>query len=119
VPEFVDLARRHGAAIVYAHHQAYPEIADVAGDFVYARLQRGSDAVETCYGPDEIARWARRLQVWAAGGQPDDLPLAASRSAPAQAQAPRDVFAYFISEGKSRAPHGAMALQDRADHLAR
>jgi hypothetical protein len=28
---------------------------------------------------------------------------------------PRDVFVYFITEGKVRAPHGAMALMQRMD----
>src|SRR5690606_9180067 len=28
-PDFVVLARRYGAAIVYAHHEKYPEIADI------------------------------------------------------------------------------------------
>ena len=41
VPEFVALARKYKAAIVYADHATYPAIADVTGDFVYARLQTG------------------------------------------------------------------------------
>ena len=39
VPEFMALLRKHNAAIVYAHHDEYPEAADVTADFVYARLQ--------------------------------------------------------------------------------
>lgn len=113
VPEFVALARKYGAAIVYAHHAAYPEIADVTGDFVYARLQRGSDDNENCYTQAELDGWAARAREWAAGGQPQDLPYAAA-DAPA-ARTPRDVFVYFITEGKSRAPFGAMALQARVD----
>jgi uncharacterized protein YecE (DUF72 family) len=110
-PEFVALAHKHGAAIVYAQHEKYPEIADVTGDFVYARLQRGSDDNPDCYTPPELDGWAKRAKTWAQGGQPTDLPYADPEHA--AAKTPRDVFLYFISEGKSRAPFGAMALQGR------
>lgn len=36
-PAFVTLARKYRAAICYADHNTYPEIADVTADFVYAR----------------------------------------------------------------------------------
>jgi uncharacterized protein YecE (DUF72 family) len=112
-PGFVALAARHGAAICYAHHHDYPEIADVTADFVYARLQKGEDDIATAYADAELDGWADRLAVWAKGGEPDDLPKAApERSA---ASEPRDVFAYIIHEGKIRAPQGAIALQSRVD----
>ncbi len=113
VPEFVALAREYGTAIVYAHHAAYPEIADVTGDFVYARLQRGSDDNENCYAEAALDGWTGRVKEWAAGGQPQDLPYA-SPDVLAGVR-PRDVFVYFITEGKSRAPFGAIALQARVD----
>ena len=111
VPEFVELARRYGAAIVYAEHAKYPAIADLTGDFVYARLQRGSDDNANCYTEAGLDDWAARAKAWAEGGEPDDLPHA-DPSAKAERK-PRDVFVYFITEGKSRAPFGAMALQAR------
>jgi len=113
VPEFISLARKYGAAIVYAHHAKYPEIADVTGDFVYARLQRGSDDNAECYPSNQLEAWATAAGTWAKGKQPDDLPLVASQDA--IDEKPRDVFVYFITEGKSRAPFGAMALQKRVD----
>lgn len=112
-PEFIALARKYGAAIVYAHHEKYPEIADVTGDFVYARLQRGSDDNPDCYTEVELDQWTERAREWASGGQPGDLPYA-DASTKAE-KMPRDVFVYFITEGKSRAPFGAMALQRRVD----
>ena len=115
VPEFVALARHYKAAICHAHHHTYPEIADVTADFVYSRLQKGEDDIPTAYAPKELDAWASRLKLWAAGGQPDDLPLAD----PDQSleKRPRDVFAYIIHEGKLRAPQGAMALMERlGDH---
>ena len=110
VPEFAALARKYGAAVVYAHHADYPEIADVTGDFVYARLQKGSDDVETCYPPKALDGWADRLKTWAAGGEPDDLPKVGDHK---PAKEPRDVFAFFITEGKVNAPNGARELKKR------
>ncbi len=111
-PDFPALLREHGVANVYAQHHTYPEIADVTADFVYARLQTGSDDCETAYEPAALKAWADRLQTWAGGGDPADLPRVDPDHAPAKA--PRDVFAYIIHEGKVRAPHGAEALQTLA-----
>jgi uncharacterized protein YecE (DUF72 family) len=111
VPEFVALLRAHNVAVVYADHEKYPAIADVTGDFVYARLQAGQDEVETCYKPSALDAWAARAKIWAEGGTPADLPRA-DPSSEAQPK-PRDVFVYFITSGKVRAPHGAMAFMER------
>jgi len=96
--------------VVFAEHETYPQIADVVGDFVYARLQKGNDDLKTCYPPKQLDAWAKRLKLWAEGGEPDDLPRAAP---PGAKKAPRDVFAYVIHEGKVRAPAGAMELIER------
>lgn len=110
-PDFVALARVHDVAIVYAHHEKYPEIADVTADFVYARLQRGTDDIDICYPADQMDRWTERAKLWADGETPDDLPYAAARAD--TNRMPRDVFVFFIHEGKVRAPHGAMAFMER------
>ena len=110
-PEFLVLLRQFGFPVVFTDHVKYPNIADLTGDFVYARLQRGKDTVPTAYPPKEIAAWAGRLRAWAHGGAPDDLPCVEAAKKPKAA--PRDVFAYVIHEGKVRAPAGAMALIER------
>jgi uncharacterized protein YecE (DUF72 family) len=110
-PAFPALLRKHDIACVYAKHDKYPEIADLTSDFVYARLQTGSDAVETAYPDDELDAWAGRFKTWAGGGAPDGLPIVDPDHTPAKA--PRDVFAFIIHEGKVRAPAGAMALIER------
>ncbi|WP_394689631.1 DUF72 domain-containing protein [Hoeflea sp.] len=108
-PEFIALLAKHNVAAVCADHDTYPMIADVTSDFVYARLQRGSDDVPTCYTPEDIDFWAKRLATYAAGEAPADLDLIApDRNVEKQ---PRDVFAFFITGGKVNAPAGAMALQ--------
>ena len=111
-PEFAALVRKYNMAIVYAQHEDYPEIADVTGDFVYARLQKGSDDIKTCYPEKALDEWAARLKDWAGGGEPDDLPKIDPGSKPAKK--PRDVFAFFIPSGKVNAPTGARELQRRA-----
>lgn len=111
VPEFIDLLARHNVAAVCADHHDYPMFADVTADFVYARLQKGTDDIPTCYPPKEIDAWAGRLKTYADGGAPDDLPLIAGDRT--LEKKPRDVFAFFISGGKVNAPAGARALFER------
>jgi uncharacterized protein YecE (DUF72 family) len=106
--EFIALLRTFQMPVVYTDHAKYPNIADLTGDFVYARLQRGDDEVPTAYPAKDIAAWAKRLRAWADGKAPDDLPRVNESEKPPAA--PRDVFAYVIHEGKIRAPAGAMAL---------
>jgi uncharacterized protein YecE (DUF72 family) len=110
-PDFIALVRRHGVATVFAEHATYPAIADVTADFVYARLQRGMDSVKTGYTPKALDSWATCARAWAKGETPPDLPLADPEH-PAKA-APRDVFVFFIHEGKVRAPAAAQAFMER------
>jgi uncharacterized protein YecE (DUF72 family) len=110
-PAFVGLLREFRIPVVFSEHAAYPAIADVTADFVYARLQKGEDEIETAYPPKALDEWAQRLSEWAGGEEPRDLPRADPDHRPSSA--PRDVFAYVIHEGKLRAPAGAMALIER------
>jgi uncharacterized protein YecE (DUF72 family) len=110
-PAFVALARKYGATVCLADHSSYPMIPDVTGDIVYARLQTGSDDVETAYKPADLDLWTARLKVYAEGGAPADLP-AVDPARPA-ARTPRDVYAFVIHEGKVRAPAAAMAIIQR------
>lgn len=111
VPAFVKLVRQFGVAVCFSEHATYPAIADLTSDFVYARLQKGDDTIKTGYPPTALDTWANRVRLWASGGAPDDLPSADAALRPKK-QA-RDVFVYFIHEGKVRAPAAAMALIDR------
>lgn len=110
-PEFIRLARERAVPIVFAEHETYPTIADITGDFIYARLQKGKDEVKTGYAPKALDAWAKRFKTWAEGGVPADLPLIDADYKPPKK--PRDAFVYFIHEGKVRAPHAAMALMQR------
>jgi uncharacterized protein YecE (DUF72 family) len=110
-PAFIALLRKFGIPPVYAEHATYPAIPDPVGDFVYARLQKGEDDIPTAYPPKALDQWAERAQAWAKGGAPKDLELV--DTAKKLKPQPRDVFMYFIHEGKVRAPAAAMALIER------
>ena len=110
VPEFIAMARTVGVAIVFADSAEYPAIADVTGDFVYARLENAVETEPTGYSPSEIDRWAGIAKSWASGGRPDGLPYAVDE---APAKTARDTFVFFINGAKVRAPAGAMALIER------
>jgi uncharacterized protein YecE (DUF72 family) len=110
-PAFPRLLRKFNVAVVFADHHDYPAIADVTADFVYTRLQKGEDTIETAYAPKQLAAWSKRMQAWADGGEPDDLPRVDPYHKPKKQK--RDVFCYFIHEGKVRAPAAAMAMIER------
>ena len=110
-PEFIALLRDTGTNVVFTDAKTWPSIADLAGEIVYARLQQGDDRLDAAYAPKELDAWAGRAQLWAKGGLPKDLPLIDAAHKP-EAK-PRDVFVYFIHEGKLRAPAAAIALIDR------
>jgi hypothetical protein len=57
--------------------------------------------------PEVFPALAACARVWRDGGEPAGLPRV---EAPLPAAAPRDVFLYFISGAKEKAPAAAMAL---------
>jgi uncharacterized protein YecE (DUF72 family) len=110
-PVFVKLLRDNAVAASFTDAETWPNIADLTGDVVYARLQRGDDKLEAAYPPKELDAWAERARLWAKGGSPKDLPLVDAAHRPDGK--PRDVFIYFIHEGKLKAPAAAAALIER------
>lgn len=110
VPEFVALCRAAGVAIVFADSAEYPAIADVSGDFVYARLENARAEPEAGYGPAELDRWAEAARGWARGESPAGLPYAAPDPAPVS---PRETFIFAINGHKPKAPAVALALRAR------
>ena len=110
-PEYLALARRHGVATVLTESDDYPALFDAQSDLVYARIMRTESAQPEGCAPqtlDSLAGCARLLHT---GGLPDGLPLlepAAGAAPPA-----REVFMFFISGAKERAPAAAMALLRR------
>lgn len=110
VPEFIAMCRKAGVAIVFADSPRYPAIADITGDFVYARLERGEDDNPLCYPDGEIDRWVEAARCWAGGGRPEGLPYLEDAAPKKQ---PRETFVFFIHGGKVRAPAAAQAVISR------
>jgi len=108
--EYLDMARRHDCATVFTDSDEYPSFADLTGDFVYARLMRTDANLKHGVAPKALDRWAEVVHLWAEGKEPDELPRVDKKPGPTQ---PRDVYAYFISGAKEKAPHAAMELIKR------
>ncbi|MCF1502554.1 DUF72 domain-containing protein [Afifella sp. H1R] len=112
--EFVDLARRHNAAIVCADSDDYPGLAEPTADFAYLRLMRTRKEEKTGYSPSDLESWAERARVLALGSVPDDLPRLTDKASTGTAD-PRSVFVFFIAGEKVRNPHAAMDLMARLE----
>lgn len=108
-PQYLQLARERRIATVFTDSDEYPSMADITGDFVYARLMRSRAEVATGYPQDELDAWARRARAWARGRDNPDLPHI---GAPQADGAAREVFVYFISAAKHRNPAAAVRLID-------
>ncbi|RDI98235.1 DUF72 domain-containing protein [Dyella solisilvae] len=109
---YVALARTHGIPTVFTDSTQHPSLADITGDFTYARLMRSQSQLTAGYADDELDQWGARARRWAEGSDLAELPHVAPPLAP---KGPRDVFIYFISSAKERNPAAAMALQQRVD----
>ena len=109
---YLALARKHRVATVFTDSTDYPSLADMTGDFIYARLMRSEASIATGYPDAALNAWAARARVWASGGEPDDLPRLGVVSKRAR-NTPRDVYIYFIGSAKERNPAAAMSLIGR------
>jgi len=112
--DYLALARRYRAATVFTDADDYPPIPDLTGDLVYTRMMRTrSDLPEGCT-PQVLDQLAACGEAWRAGLEPAGLPKIENTPVAVQ---PRDVFMFFISGAKERAPAAAMALRQRLDQF--
>jgi uncharacterized protein YecE (DUF72 family) len=109
-PEYLALARRYRAATVFTDSDDYPSFADLTGDFVYTRMMRTDASLPEGCTPQTLDQLAACAQVWRDGAEPAEVPRVEPPPAPG---ATRDVFMYFISGAKEKAPAAAMALLKR------
>jgi uncharacterized protein YecE (DUF72 family) len=109
VPEFLALARKYDAAVVFTDSPKFPSFANLTTDFVYLRLMNAQAHVPTGYAHDALAAIAACAKAWASGGEPTGLPLVGGDTL-APASAARDVFMFMINGAKERAPAAAIDL---------
>jgi uncharacterized protein YecE (DUF72 family) len=108
--EYLALARRYRAATVFTDSDEYPSFADITGGLVYARMMRTDATLPEGCTPAVLDQLAACAQVWRDGSEPCGLPRV---EAPPEPTLPRDVFLFFISGAKEKAPAAAMALRQR------
>lgn len=108
-PEFLNLARSHGVAVVFAGDSDYPQIADPTAPFVYARIMGTQENEDLGYSSADLDLWAARAKQWSIGACPEGL----GYIDPVAAHGPRDVYLYVISGHKVKNPAAAMALIER------
>jgi uncharacterized protein YecE (DUF72 family) len=111
-PEFVALARKYKAAIVFTDAKDLPSMADGTADFIYARLMEAEAGRVEGYAPEALDCFAEQAKEWAGGGRPGSLPYVEA-NAKAPVPSPTDVFIYMINGAKERAPAAAVALLRR------
>jgi uncharacterized protein YecE (DUF72 family) len=111
-PEFLELLRAHGVALVIADTaQRWPMLQDLTADFVYLRLHGDRQLYRSGYGEVALERWAERIRAWAGGGEPADAVLVGPRAALC---ASRDVYCFFDNtDDKLRAPVDAGSLMHK------
>ena len=111
-PEFLELLRAHGAALVFADTAGlWPYAEDLPADFVYIRLHGAEHLYASGYTDEQLDWWASRIRRWRAGEEPEDATrVQGSPAAPAPA---RDVYVYFDNDAKVHAPFDAIRLAER------
>ncbi|MFI9011854.1 DUF72 domain-containing protein [Actinosynnema sp. NPDC053489] len=93
VPEFQDLLRAHGIALVVSHSAGrFPYLEGVTADFAYVRLHGSQSLYVGSYTDDELDRWSAKIEEWAAD---------------------HDVYVYFDNDTDAVAPHDALRLAAR------
>ncbi len=110
-PEFIELLRKYKVGLVVADTVEWPLLMDVTADFIYCRLHGSEQLYVSGYSGEALDRWARRIDTWTHGMEPDDAdrikpPLKRSASG-------RDVYVYFDNDVKVRAPADARSLADK------
>lgn len=108
--EYLALARRYKAATVFTDSDDYPPIPDLTGSFAYVRMMRTQSQLPEGCTEEVLDGVAACAQAWRGGGEPSKLPRVEDQP---PAGKPRDVFMFFISGAKERAPAAAMALLRR------
>ncbi len=110
-PEFIDLLRKHGVAVVFAHSGLKsPYMEDLTADFIYARMHGQEKEFSKGYPDKTLSWWANRVTTWTRGQQVPDAQCV-SPSKPKSIK--RDAYIYFDTDVKKYAPYDALHLAQK------
>lgn len=90
---FFALLRERHLSCVVSDSPTWPLIDRQTSDLVYVRLHGHTDLYASGYSAHSLDVWARRCRTWSEEG--------------------RTVLVYFDNDARGRAPHDAVALQER------
>jgi uncharacterized protein YecE (DUF72 family) len=110
-PQFIELLREYGVALVCADTVEWPLLMDLTSDFVYCRLHGSEELYVSGYDDEALDRWASRVRAWAAGKEPKNAQRVLGPAKPLGRG--RDVYVFFDNDAKVRAPVDAAALAER------
>lgn len=112
--EFIDLLRKHKAALVFADTAGkWPFAEDITVDHVYIRLHGSKELYASGYTDEELDRWAKRIKLWQKGNEPRDAKKVTKEKFELGTE--RDVYVYFDNDIKVHAPFDAIHLAERLD----
>jgi len=114
-PDFVDLLRDHGTALVCADTVAWPRLMDLTANFAYCRLHGSEELYASGYDDAALDRWAGWIEAWAHGKEAHGPGAKRIVGRDGPKRPARDVFIYFDNDRKVRAPFDAESLARRLD----
>ena len=115
VPDFIELLRAYGVALVCADTVEWPRLMDLTSDFIYCRLHGSEQLYASGYDDEALDAWAKRVVAWAGGREPKDAERVIDRPGPKVLT--RDVYVYFDNDAKVRAPFDAQGLMERVKKI--
>ncbi|MEO7539164.1 MAG: DUF72 domain-containing protein [Pyrinomonadaceae bacterium] len=112
VPEFVDLLRKHNAALTFADSAGkWPYSEDVTSDLIYVRLHGKNKLYDSDYEESELDMWAKKIELWKLGKEPKGgTKITKTKPKPMDG---RDVFVFFDNSIKVHAPFDAIQLGEK------
>ena len=114
--DFVELLRKHNAALVFADTAGkWPYAEDITADLIYIRLHGSKELYASGYDSEELDRWAERMKKWRRGQQPKDAVRISKKDFDRGKE--RDVYVYFDNDIKVHAPFDAISLASRFSEL--
>ncbi len=109
-PETATIAKRHGVALSISHSTEWPLVEQVTAGFVYIRLHGPGEIYASGYSDDDLGEWARRIEAWREGGEPEEAELISDLNPPPRQE--RDVYVYFDNTASGHAPENALRLRE-------